>query len=112
MKKIITLGLLFASSSVSANYFQCIGTVKNVLVYAEGYVIIDTSYRNEYTQVCNLKNDWKGVSPEACKGMLSTLLTAQSTGRNIMTYYNQYTCETLPSYASTPASTYVGILKD
>ncbi|MBU2898416.1 hypothetical protein [Vibrio hepatarius] len=82
MKKIIVLGLLFASSSVSAGY-GCSGTVKNVLVYGNGKVNVRTSYRGDYTVMCSLKNDWKGLSPEACKGMLSTLLTAQSTGKKL-----------------------------
>ncbi|CAM3650468.1 hypothetical protein VIAQ111709_05310 [Vibrio aquimaris] len=51
MKKIIALGLLFASSSVSANYFPCIGKVKNVYVYAVGHVNVETSYRNAPTQI-------------------------------------------------------------
>ncbi|WP_341664792.1 hypothetical protein [Vibrio sp.] len=111
MKKIIALGLLFASSSVSANY-DCTGTVNHVLVYADGSVNLHATYRNGYTYVCNLKNDWKGVSPQACKGMLSTLLTAQSTGKTINTYYKSYTCETLPHYDSAPGPVYVGIVKD
>ena len=92
MKKIIALGLLFASSSVLAD-IQCRGTVKDVLVYANGQVNVYTSYRNNYTVMCNLKNDI-GVSPQACKGMLSTLLTAQSIGKTIQTYYKLHTCET------------------
>lgn len=111
MKKIIALGLLFASSSVSAGY-GCQGTVKNVLVYADGQVNVHTSYRNDYTVMCNLKNDWKGVSPQACKGMLSTLLTAQSTGKKIATYYTSHTCSTLPYYGSAPGPVYVGIVND
>ncbi|WP_114786525.1 hypothetical protein [Vibrio tetraodonis] len=110
MKKIIALGLLFASSSVSAAY-DCTGTVNHVLVYADGSVNLHATYRNAYTYVCNLKNDWKGVSPQACKGMLSTLLTAQSTGKTINTYYKSYTCETLPHYDSAPGPTYIGIVK-
>ena len=54
----------------------------------------------------------KGVSPQACKGMLSTLLTAQSTGKKIATYYTSHTCSTLPYYGSAPGPVYVGIVND
>ena len=62
--------------------------------------------------MCNIEKHWKGVSPEACQGMLSVLLTAQSTGKSIATYYSgdQYTCSNLPHYGSAPGPIYVGIV--
>lgn len=113
MKKILfVVGLIF-STNVFAN-ISCIGEVKNVLQYANGTVNVYTSYRGNYTVMCSVKDHWKGVSPESCKGMLSILLTAQSTGKKIATYYSgdQYTCQTLPHYGSAPGPVYVGIVND
>lgn len=111
MKKIIALGLLFASSSVLAGY-QCKGTVENVYVHSNGYVVANISYRKDNMYICNITNDWKGVNRDSCKLMFSTLLTAQSTGKRVATYYNQYTCETLPLWSNTPKSSYVAIVND
>ncbi|MDE1243543.1 hypothetical protein [Vibrio aestuarianus] len=112
MKKLL-LVLLLASPSSMAD-IQCSGEVKNVLQYANGSINVFTSYRGDYTVMCSVKDHWKGVSPESCKGMLSVLLTAQSTGKRIATYYsgNQYTCQTLPHYGSAPGPVYVGIAND
>ncbi|MDE1313077.1 hypothetical protein MEG05_01930 [Vibrio aestuarianus] len=109
MKKLL-LALLLVSPSAFAD-ISCSGEVKNVLQYANGSVNVLTTYRNQYTYICNIKNDWKGVSPQACQGMLSILLTAQSTGKKIATYYtgDQYTCQTLPHYGSSPGPVYVGL---
>lgn len=113
MKKLlIAIGLLM-SGPVLAD-ISCTGQVKNVLQYANGTINVFTSYRGDYTVMCSVKDHWKGVSPESCKGMLSVLLTAQSTGKRIATYYsgNQYTCQTLPHYGSAPGPVYVGIAND
>lgn len=103
--------LLFFTFSAKAE-LSCSGTVHNVLQYANGAVNVLTSYRGDYTFMCNVNNTWKGVTPESCKGMLSVLLTAQSTGKKIATYYSgdQYTCQNLPHYSNTPGPTYVGII--
>ena len=111
MKKLLLALLLI--SPVAAADIWCTGKIKKVLQYANGDVTVFTSYRNGYTVMCNIKNDWKGVSPQACKGMLSVLLTAQSTVKEITTHYpgNQYTCQNLPHYGSAPGPIYVGISK-
>lgn len=111
MKKILLLtAILFSSHSMAD--ITCYGTVKNVLQYGNGSINVYMSYRGDYTVMCNIEKHWKGVSPEACQGMLSVLLTAQSTGKSIATYYSgdQYTCSNLPHYGSAPGPIYVGIL--
>ncbi|MCG9684030.1 hypothetical protein L1D31_15830 [Vibrio sp. Isolate23] len=110
MKKILLLtAILFSTHSMAD--ITCYGTVKNVLQYANGNINVYTSYRGDYTVMCNIEKHWKGVSPEACQGMLSVLLTAQSTGKTIITYYSgdKYTCSNLPRYGGAPGPIYVGI---
>ena len=111
MKKLL-LALLLISPVAMAD-IQCSGEIKKILQYLNGTITVLTSYRDDYITMCNVKNDWKGVSPQACKGMLSILLTAQSTGKEIVTYYrgNQYTCQNLPNYGRAPGPIYVGITK-
>lgn len=110
MKKILLLTAILFSTSSIAN-IGCVGTVKDILQYAGGDINVLTSYRGDYTVMCNIEKHWNGVSPEACQGMLSILLTAQSTGKKIMTRYNgdQYSCQNLPTYSATPGPSYVGI---
>ncbi|MCG9679191.1 hypothetical protein [Vibrio sp. Isolate24] len=111
MKKILLLtAILFSTPSMAA--ISCQGTIKHILQYANGDINVATSYRGTYTVMCNIEKHWKGISPEACQGMLSVLLTAQSTGKAIATYYNtdKYTCSNLPHYGSAPGPGYVGIM--
>ncbi|MFW7523988.1 hypothetical protein ACODM8_07595 [Vibrio ostreicida] len=113
MKKILLLtAILFSTPSMAD--ITCYGNVKNILQYASGNINVYTSYRNDYTVMCNIDKHWKGVSPEACQGMLSVLLTAQSTGKTILAYYHgdQYTCTNLPHYGSAPGPVYVGIREE
>lgn len=112
MKKLLLILCLMSPSALAS--IGCAGTVKNVLQYANGTINVFTSYRGDYTVMCSVKDHWKGVSPESCKGMLSVLLTAQSTGKRIATYYsgNKYTCANLPTYGHTPGPVYVGIVND
>ncbi|AIU68023.1 hypothetical protein ABF162_14185 [Vibrio coralliilyticus] len=112
MKKILLLAVILFSTHSMAD-ITCYGTVKNILQYADGNINVYTSYRSDYTVMCNIDKHQKGVSPEACQGMLSVLLTAQSTGKNIATYYNgdQYTCQNLPTYSATPGPIYVGVIE-
>ncbi|MBN3575889.1 hypothetical protein [Vibrio neptunius] len=111
MKKILLLTAILFSSLSMASAITCQGNVKDILQYANGEINVVASYRGAYTVMCNIEKHWKGVSPEACQGMLSVLLTAQSTGKTIETYYNggQYTCSNLPHYGSAPGPVYVGI---
>jgi len=112
MKKLFILFALLFSSTTLAD-ITCQGEVHNVLQYTDGSVNVLTSYRKGYMVMCNIDQHHKGTNPETCRGVLSVLLTAQSTGKKIEAYYsgNQYTCDTIPTYWQAPRPVYVGIVK-
>lgn len=110
IKIISVLGLAVIAFNVNAD-ITCSGKVLTVLQYANGSVNVKTSYRNDYTYICNTVSNWKGISPDACRSMLSIALSAKAVDKNILVYYsgNQFSCATIPKYANSPYPVYVGI---
>lgn len=69
MKKYPTLLFIIAitvSNIAHATSIGCHGTVSPLLVYKDGSVNIRTSYRGDYTYICNLKTERQGVSITTC----------------------------------------------
>jgi hypothetical protein len=108
MKKIILiLGLIVSTNVIAA--FECSVDVKRVLVYADGTVNILHSGRNDYTVICDLDGDRKGVSTVTCAMWTSLLQSTQNNNKNATFYYSgEGSCATLATYGSSPAPVYIG----
>jgi hypothetical protein len=110
--KIAALALLLTISEVSFAAFACNANVNSLLVYGNGSVNIVHSGRNNYTYVCSLKNEFKGVSIPTCAVWFGILDNARDRGKQVRFYYNttsEYSsCEELPIYGGAPAPVYIG----
>ena len=70
--------------------------------------MINTSYRNDFTSICNINQVWNGVEPMTCALWFSTVKTAQSQNKLIKTYYfNFSSCDALPTYDLSQSPGYV-----
>ncbi len=70
--------------------------------------MINPSYYSSYTQICNVKADWKGVSKDVCWGWFSQVNTAVVEARHIRVYYlTSLACDALGTYGNAPAPYYV-----
>lgn len=88
----------------------CVGTVPHVYVYANGGVHIIGSWRNSLTQICNVKEEWKGISTQTCFTWFSAVSNANVENQQVAIYYsglNQAECATIPHYGLAPAAAYV-----
>ncbi|MBQ4890693.1 hypothetical protein J8L86_12605 [Shewanella sp. MMG014] len=106
--KLIVFSFVSLSFSTSAA-FNCSVDVSRVLIYGNGSVNILHTGRGDYTYICNLNNDWKGVSVTTCAmwtGMLQSI--KQNNGKAIFYYGGEGSCSTLPTYSGTPAPVYIG----
>lgn len=56
------------STSAGAAPPWCSGTVLSSWTQADGNVYISSTWRQDQTQICNLKTDWKGVPADVCVG--------------------------------------------
>lgn len=106
----LLLALMIASSTTYAD-IQCSGAVNSLLVYANGTVNISTSYRNDYTHICNLQSARQNVDTLTCALWVGAIESARKLNQNIKIYYtnnNDFSCDTIPTYAAAPAPVYIG----
>lgn len=110
MKKLILLSILFFSTNVFAG-FHCEVDVKRVLVYGNGIVNVIHTGREGYTHICNLKTERLDVDIVTCAMWTSLLQNTIVNDKQAVFYYDgEGSCATLPTYASSPAPTYIGII--
>lgn len=114
MKKAI-VGIAASAALVQASpaYADatCSGTFTSVHVQSNGAVLVHGTYRNTYTQICNIKDEWQGVTPDVCAVWTANAGAAVSMGRTVRVYYSgAYLCESLPTYYSSPPPFYVMLL--
>lgn len=112
MKKAIVSGAvcaLFFSAAVSASP-QCNGTVDKLLVYNSGLVNVQFSFRNEFTHVCNLQVEWKGVKPSTCAMWVSLMHAQKRAAQQVHVLYDEgtATCANLPIYQNASAPVWIG----
>lgn len=108
MKKLFLTIILFTSFNAFAGY-NCTVTVYRVLAYANGSVNVLHSGRGDYTVICNLNSEYKGVSVTTCAMWTSMLQNIQANKNKAIFYYGgQGECSTLPTYGNTPAPVYIG----
>jgi hypothetical protein len=109
-KLVALLGVAaFATSpGVRAAELYCTGLVSEHLVYADGTLMVSTTWLTGWTYLCNLQSPWKGVSTEACFSWFSLVTAARTNNKPVGLYYDStQTCATLPSYGNAPAPIYV-----
>jgi hypothetical protein len=100
---------LIASPLCAEAFYQCTVSVKNVLVYNSGAVNILHTGRNDYTYICNVSMDYKGVSPGTCV-MWTVLLEAIKKKNGFAEFYFDGTgsCPTIFTYSDAPVPVYIG----
>ena len=66
-KKIFVLGTALALVSLQANAVtDCSGTVVKALLYGDGTVNIQSSWRNDFTVICNTNGTFGNIPAEVC----------------------------------------------
>lgn len=109
--KLITFLILILPLQAFAA-FNCEVDVSKVLIYKGGNVNVVHSGRNDFTVICNLKDERQGVSITTCAMWTSMLQNAQNNDVKTIFYYDGTgACSTLPTYNSTPAPVYIGTVK-
>jgi len=88
--------------------FNCGGTLGGVLLYSDGSVMIQGSWRSDWTMICNTQNGWGGIDGSTCLAWYGAAVSAAKSHTSVGTSYsgNTYTCANLPTYSNTPAPVY------
>ena len=101
------LPVMFSPSVIAA--FNCSVDINRVLIYGSGTVNVLHSGRNDFTVICDLNSEWKGVSVTTCAMWTAMLQNIKKNNSKAIFYYGgEGTCSALPTYGSTPAAVYIG----
>lgn len=87
MKKLIA-ALAFFSFTANASDYVCSGFVKGVSLSPNGSLMVESIGPLNWPRLCNVSGTHRSISPETCKNIYSMLLTAQSTKKQVMFWFN------------------------
>jgi len=89
-----------ASQSAFATY-SCNGVIDQLNVSPNGVVIVDSTTAGlQSVYLCQIGTTANGVSPDACKAILSLLLAAKLSGTSVLwNFSDSLTCTTHPAWA-------------
>ena len=104
----ITLSCGWLLCATARADITCSGTLGGVILYADGSVMIDASWRNDWTMICNTQNGIGGVDTPTCLAWYGAAVKSSQGHVSVGTYYSgdTYTCANLPTYHNTPPPVY------
>lgn len=99
-KLILSIFMLLSFSQNAFAAYTCSGNVKGTTVHPNGTIYVEGIGGGlRWVVLCSLKTDYGTISPEACKGVHATLLTAQTTNKQVVFWFNdELTCTTHPAW--------------
>ena len=99
---LVTAAMLGVSQPAAAAV-SCQGTITGKSVIYDGSVLIRGSWRGDYTQICNIKAEWNGVTPDVCATWVAMADAALSMGKSLYLWYpDNDACGTLPVWSASP----------
>lgn len=104
----IMAALAFTPGAHAANRY-CAGTVKSMMVNANGDVIVLFSWHGNFVTICNLKESRLSVSPAICAAWYSQTTNAmkQKTSTTTVFANTNATCDKIPIFNLAPAVAYM-----
>src|SRR5258708_4792732 len=111
-KRLAAMALLTISTATAARAdIDCSGTLASVLVYNGGMLVINASWRGDYTKLSNLSGTPTDIA--TCAAWVAIAKEAIRSAKTVWTYYydstGTLTCATLPTYGSTPTPAYFAL---
>jgi hypothetical protein len=109
-KKAVIGTLLVAASTFSQaqSPLWCAGKLMHYFVSGTGHVYVFPDWRQDWIVLCSVSTAVNGVDPQACRGILSTVIAA-TTGRITTTIHfpSASNCASVPTYGAAPPIWYV-----
>lgn len=97
----MAVGAVF-SGGASASVW-CTGTLSAVYLAADGSLVIQGSWRNDYTEICNDQGTFGGIDQVTCTAWYAAAVKAEAAQSKVTVFYGNdggYTCSNLPTYAN------------
>jgi hypothetical protein len=84
---------------LQAQSYTCSGPVSGVTLSPTGLVAAETVAGINWPYICQMGANYNGVTPEGCKAIYATLMTAQLTQKDVMFWFSDNaTCNTHPQW--------------
>lgn len=108
IRLVLALSGLYALPAHASLY--CAGNPTAIYTTSDGHVSMRNTWRNDWTYICNVNEEWKGVPPQTCWAWFAQINSAIVENKQMTLLYmlpDSSACATLPTYASSPAPAYV-----
>ncbi len=90
----------------------CNGNIPRVYTHADGGFYVIPSFRNDWIQICSVKEDWKGVSPQVCNVWVNSVISGMLSSSSFTMYYAGISnCAMIPHYGEASPPGYVMVNK-
>ncbi|MGQ7816219.1 hypothetical protein [Metapseudomonas furukawaii] len=112
MRTLSFIVLIALSTTVQSAALFCPGKVVQVIIYGNGNLMIQSTWRSDWTVLCNLKGN-PSIDSVTCSHWSSLATMAFKEGSQIGVYYNVpagTTCANLPTYANAPVPVYLRLV--
>lgn len=109
---VLAVAAVASSPSVSQAAAVCGGQISQVLSYHDGAIMVLSTWRGDYTQLCNVREAWKGVGTSTCWTWYGQISASITEGKPVNVFYDGLLaneCPTMPTYSLSPAPAYVSL---
>jgi hypothetical protein len=99
-KAVVALAASLVAQSALAVDYSCDGPVNGVTVGPSGVLSAASAGGQAWGYFCQVNGTSNNISPEACRGMLAVLLTAQASGKQVRIWFrDDNSCSTNRGWA-------------
>ncbi|BAN46031.1 hypothetical protein [Metapseudomonas resinovorans] len=112
MRTLSFIALMALSTIAQSAALYCPGKLAQVIVYGNGNLMILSTWRSDWTVLCNLKGT-PSVDSVTCSHWSSLAAMAFKEGSQVGAYYDVpagTTCANLPTYARAPVPVYFRLI--
>ena len=97
IKVLVFVAIVFYASNVIA--YSCVGGVNGVHVDESGYISASSVAGMSWVYFCSVSETYNGVTPQTCKVIYASLLSAQLANKNVrLWFYDTGNCSTHPAW--------------
>lgn len=89
---------------------SCYGNLSKALTYSDGRVMVESSWRGDWTTICSLNTPWKDIPTQTCWAWYAAANEAVTQQKKVYVYYptlNWDQCPHIATYDNAPAPGYV-----
>ncbi len=87
MTAVAALSCVALSAPAHAAAVDCAGTISGVYTTKAGGVVVLSSWRGAWTQICNLNSEWKTVPAQTCWGWFAQVNTAVAQSKPVRFHF-------------------------